>query len=81
MPELSDRLKKPAFLPAQEALGVVNSDFPMSLSTLTRLAASGRFPAPVRVGGRSFWDAAAIAEWKAARILESRTQSTKQSKE
>ncbi|GAC1325850.1 MAG: hypothetical protein NVS2B7_17170 [Herpetosiphon sp.] len=69
-----------AFLPAQEALAAV-SEFPMSLSTLTRLSAKGDFPAPVKIGGRSFWEAAAIAEWKSARIQEARIQSTKQSKE
>jgi predicted DNA-binding transcriptional regulator AlpA len=78
---IDERHAQTPFLPAQAALAAI-PEFPMSLSTLARLAAKGDFPAPVKIGGRSFWDPAAIAEWKAARILDARARSTKpQSKE
>jgi predicted DNA-binding transcriptional regulator AlpA len=79
---LSQPPEQATFLTQSAVLATAIPEFPMSLSTLARLAAKGDFPAPVKIGGRSFWDPAAIAEWKAARILDARTRSTKpQSKE
>jgi prophage regulatory protein len=39
-------------------------------STIRRDVKAGRFPAPVRVGGRLLWSAREVDEWIAARLAE-----------
>lgn len=69
------------FLSQSAVLADAISEFTSSASTLKRWVKNSQFPAPLKIGGRYFFEAAAIVEWKEARIREARTQSTKQSKE
>jgi predicted DNA-binding transcriptional regulator AlpA len=78
---VSEQPEQAKFLSQSAVLATAIPEFPISASTLTRLVKKSQFPAPLKIGGRYFWEAASIANWKAARIQEARTQSTKQSKE
>jgi predicted DNA-binding transcriptional regulator AlpA len=81
MPSVIDKPEKAIFLSQSAVLADAIPDFTGSPSTLMRWVKNSQFPAPLKIGGRYFWEAASIAEWKAARIREARTQSTVQSKE
>lgn len=37
--------------------------FPASRSTIYRQMDEGRFPKPVRIGGRNYWRADVLSEW------------------
>lgn len=71
-------LEKPhqaKFLSQSAVLASAISEFPISPSTLLRMVKKSQFPKPLKIGGRYFWDAASIEQWKAERIRESRAAS------
>lgn len=63
------------FLSQSAVLASAISEFPISPSTLLRMVKKSQFPKPLKIGGRYFWDAESIAQWKADRIREARAAS------
>lgn len=66
----------PAFLSRSDVLAnSLEAGFQMSDATLRRLVKKNLFPAPLSIGGRRYWEVAAIEQWKAQRIQEARAAS------
>ena len=65
----------PAFLSRADVLSTGLGGVVMSDATLRRLVKKNLFPAPMNIGGRRFWEVAAIEQWKAQRIQEARAAS------
>jgi predicted DNA-binding transcriptional regulator AlpA len=61
------------FLSQSAVLSLAIPEFPISASTLLRMVKKSQFPRPLKIGGRYFWDAASVADWKADRIREACT--------
>ncbi len=66
---------QPAFLSRADVLSTALDGLSMSDATLRRLVKKNLFPAPLSVGGRRYWEVAAIEQWKAQRIQEARAAS------